>query len=207
MVPRVRRQEEPLSSPGVVQAPTSSLPNDEALVARAMSGERWAESALYARHAPEVLLLATRLLRQRAEAEDVVQETFFYALTELERLRMPSAFRLWVLRIAVRRVHRRFRRRTWRRWIGWPRDEATLPLEAQVAPGASPEQVAELALVDRRLDLLTTDERIAWTLRYVQGARLMEVAVACDCSLATVKRRLLRAQRRLGLELEEPTDD
>ncbi|MBK6687223.1 MAG: RNA polymerase sigma factor [Deltaproteobacteria bacterium] len=201
-----RHRAEPLE-PGVLRTPTSSLPDDGALVERALSGDRWAEEALYARHAAEVLLLATRLLRHQADAEDVVQDAFLTAFTELDRLRAKDAFRLWLLRITVRKVHRRFRRRTLLRWLGLGQSDDRLTLEDLAAPTASPELKAELAWLDRGLAQLAPADRIAWSLRHVEGARLAEVAIACECSLATAKRRIARAEAALGLVAAEDDDE
>ena len=57
----------------------------------------------------------------------------------------------------------------------------------------------------RVLDRLTVEERAVFTLRYLDGMELTQVAVACDCSLATVKRRLSRAMARFAaLATHEP---
>ena len=44
---------------------------------------------------------------------------------------------------------------------------------------------------------LPLEERLAWTFRHVEGASLEEVAAGCDCSLATAKRRIVKASRTL----------
>jgi RNA polymerase sigma-70 factor (ECF subfamily) len=55
-----------------------------------------------------------------------------------------------------------------------------------------------LAQIYSLLQTLPADERIAWTLRYVDHHRLEAVALLVDCSLATVKRRIARTQRYLS---------
>src|SRR5438045_3830890 len=84
---------------------------DAELVGRIRSGDRWAEETLFRRHFTAVGNTVARLLGDAHEAEDVVQETFQSAITDLASLREPAAFRAWVVQIAVRKVHRRFRRR------------------------------------------------------------------------------------------------
>jgi RNA polymerase sigma-70 factor (ECF subfamily) len=48
---------------------------------------------------------------------------------------------------------------------------------------------------------LPTEQQIAWTLRHIQGEELEQVARACDCSLATVKRRIDAAEARIRLHV------
>ncbi|MCC7381505.1 MAG: RNA polymerase sigma factor [Deltaproteobacteria bacterium] len=175
---------------------------DEELVQRALEGDRWAEEVLFRRHAPEVAATAARLLGNRADAEDVVQDTFVAALDELSRLRDPRAVRAWLLRIAIRKVHRRFRRRRILRALGLDRGAGDGLLESLAADEVGAEGKAELALLDRRLAALPLALRTAWMLRHVDGRALGEIAVACDCSLATVKRRIARAQEAIGIQLD-----
>lgn len=181
--------------------------DDATLVSRALDDDRWAEDVLVRRHLGAVAATAARLLGDRDEAEDVVQETFESALAELQHLRDPGAFRGWVLQIAVRKVHRRFRRRRLLRLLGLSSGEPEGGLAELASHEASPEQRAELVLLDRVLARLAPAERIAWTLRVVEGMPLEEIAVVCACSLSTVKRRVAAADRvvraHVALDLSE----
>jgi RNA polymerase sigma-70 factor (ECF subfamily) len=171
--------------------PTES---DGELVRRARGGDRWAEEALYHRHVRAVTRAAMRLLARRDEAEDVVQEAFVSALNGLGQLRDEEAFEWWLTRIAVRLVHRRFRRRRFLRALGLDRGEDDATLASQIDPGAGPEVRVALSEVDRLLDALPSRCRIAWVLRHVEGHELRDVAAACGCSLATAKRLVARAE-------------
>ena len=55
----------------------------------------------------------------------------------------------------------------------------------------------------RILDTLSTDERLAFTLRFIHGEELTVVADACGCSLATVKRWLARAEARFVSQAQQ----
>jgi len=180
---------------------------DAELVERARGGNRWAEEMLYRRYASLLLGVCTRLLRQTSDAEDVVQDAFVDALDQLDALREPSLFRRWITGIAVHRVHRRLRRRKLLRALGLWTDAPDRTLETCLAPGASQETHAELVCLDQVLQHLPDAQRIAWQLRFIEGYRLEEVAELCDCSLATVKRRLQSADTlvRKRIELEEAT--
>lgn len=178
--------------------PTADAVSDAELVSRALVGDRWGRDVLYRRHARYLLAIASRLLSNRGEGEEVVQDTFVVAFEKLGTLRDPAAVRSWLARIAITLVQRRMRRDRLLRFLGLDRgmDDATLDLLAE--PSLRPDERAELALADRVLRRLPTKKRIAWMLRRVEGLPLVEVASACDCSLATVKRQIAAADAEMA---------
>ncbi len=199
------------SAPGarVRELPTREALDDATLVARARDGNRWAEEALFRRHVRGVWQVALRLVGHAADAEDVVQDTFATVLQSLGSMRDGQALRAWLLQVAVRHAHRRLRRRRLRRFLGLEEGTPESVLaEVPGATGVAPEARAELALVDRALARMPAAERIAWVLRHVEGEALEDVALACGCSLATVKRRIAAAEARLEKHLykEAPRD-
>lgn len=171
--------------------PVGTHPDDAQLVVRAQSGEEFAFEVLYRRHVQFVAAVAFRL-GQRSDVDDLVQETFIIAFRELKQLGQPAAFRGWLARIAVSRVHAR--RRFWKvfRFFRDDADERAT-LDSMVSPAASPEVKAQLSRLDAAVSKLPLDLRTAWVLRFVLGCTLEEVAAGCSCSLATAKRRLSAA--------------
>jgi RNA polymerase sigma-70 factor (ECF subfamily) len=172
-------------------------PPDEELVRRARGGDRWASEALYRRHVADVSRIATLLLRRHADAEDVVQDAFVSALTKLDSLRDAAAFGGWVARICANNARNRLRRRRVLGWLGADRGLDDAGLDKVASSDATPEQRAELALLDRALAALPQEERLAWTLRFVEGWGLVEIAEALGLSLATIKRRIAAAQEKV----------
>lgn len=186
---------EPMASFHAVLPPTIARRlealGDGELVERAIEGDRWAEEALFRRHVSRVLRIATRLVGSEHEADDVVQDAFVIALDRLGDLRDVSAFGAWLTQIVVHGAHRRLRKRRLLHRLGLARGDRGL---TQVAsPVATPAARAELRLLDEALGRLPSRVHVAWVLRHVEGLGLAEVADACDCSLATVKRWLARA--------------
>lgn len=168
---------------------------DAALVARAASGDQRAFAQLYRRHARYVASVAFRMLGDASELDDVVQETFVICLKSLSRLQQPERLRAWLVTIAVRRVQRRLSARVRRRWLGV---EVGL-----VSPSASDPQLSrEVSELYRSLEQLSPKLRVPWTLSRVEGGSLEEVAAWCEISLATVKRRLARADEYLKRRME-----
>ncbi|MEO6600130.1 MAG: sigma-70 family RNA polymerase sigma factor [Polyangiaceae bacterium] len=169
---------------------------DEQLVARARLRDLVAFEALYRRHSGFALNLAIRIQGTANDAEDIVHDAFLKANERLSELREGSAFRAWLGSIVVRLVRTRLRRRRLLGSLGLASPEP-IELDAIASPSADPESRVLLAQIYSLLQTLPADDRIAWTLRYVDSHRLDVVAQLVNCSLATAKRRILRAQRYL----------
>jgi len=186
----------PGSAPSGERGGADSGAEDEKLVARARRSDLLAFEGLYRRHAGFALNLAVRIQGTAQDAEDIVHDAFLKAGERLGELRDASAFRAWLGSIVVRLVRTRLRRRRLLRSLGLASAEP-IELDAIASPNADPESRVLLAQVYSLLQTLPADDRIAWTLRYVDHHRLEVVASLVDCSLATAKRRILRAQRYL----------
>jgi RNA polymerase sigma-70 factor, ECF subfamily len=178
--------------------PTADAVSDGELVARALEGDRWSRDVLYRRHVRYLLAITSRLLANRSEGEEVVQDTFVMAFEKLATLRNAAALRSWLARIAVSLVQRWLRRDRLLRFLGLDRGLEDAGLEALAAPSLLPDDRAELALADRVLRQLPSKRRVAWMLRRVEGLPLAEVATLCDCSLATVKRQIGAADAEMA---------
>jgi RNA polymerase sigma-70 factor (ECF subfamily) len=170
---------------------------DEELVGRARRLEARAFETLYRRHAEFAFNLAVRIQGNANDVEDVVHDAFLKAQERLDGLRDSAAFRPWLGSIVVRLVRTKLRRRKLLGALGLTSPEP-VEIDSIAAVDADPEARALLAQVYALLQTMAADERIAWTLRYVERHRLETVAVMMDCSLATAKRRIARAQRFLS---------
>jgi RNA polymerase sigma-70 factor (ECF subfamily) len=172
-------------------------PEDAELVARIVSGDRDAGETVYRRYVQYVAATVLRLLANAAETEDVVQDTFAIAFARMATLRDPNVLRSWLAQIAVSQVQRRFRRRRLLRLLGLDAGTPPSALDAVASRDASAEVRSELRALTRVLETISAGERIAWCLRYVEGATLEEIADKCQCSLATAKRRIAATHKRV----------
>ena len=145
---------------------------------------------LFARYGRYVARLAARLLGAGdREVADVVQDVFWLASRRLSAIADMIQARGWLATVTTRAVARRLRRRRFRRLFH------AGPLVHDVpAAGATAEQRALLARLYEVLETLPTEQRLAWSLRYIEGEPLDQVAAACRCSLATAKRRVSAAK-------------
>jgi RNA polymerase sigma-70 factor (ECF subfamily) len=183
---------------------------DRELVERARAGERQAFDQLVARYQRRLLRLVLRLLRDQAEAEDVVQEAFLKAYRALPRFRGDAAFYTWLYRIALNGARNAILRRRQRTGPG--------PLPSQL-PAAAPEEGTPEAMllskqvmltIDLAMEALPLDLRTAIVLREIEGLSYEEIAHIMECPLGTVRSRIFRAReaiaRRLRPLLDLPVD-
>jgi len=176
---------------------SAAVETDELLVQRARLGDQRAIAQIYRRHAKYIAGVAYRLLGDGSELDDVVQETFLAALSGLASLMEPARLRPWLVTIAVRKVQRRLVARTRRRWLG---------VQVRLAGAAVSDPQVSRGVLDlyRVLETLPVKLRVPWVLARVEGASLEEVAMFCETSLSTTKRRITRAedfvQRKLDHE-------
>jgi len=163
-----------------------------AIVEGLRRGSPEAALLLYDRVSARVNRLVWRLLGADPEHDDVVHQVFVNALSSAGSLREPGALDAWMSGVVFNTVRRELRRRRFRRLL---RLDATPPDSR--APGVDP----ETRMVARRfyaaLEGVGANERLAFTLRVVEGCPLQEVAAMCSCSLAAAKRRIARATSRL----------
>jgi RNA polymerase sigma-70 factor (ECF subfamily) len=189
---------------------------DGTLVSLAAAGDGAAFTELVARHQERVYALAMRLLRDAAEAEEVVQEVFITALEKIPSFRGEAAFGTWLHRVAANAALMRLRRR--RRapdGLGAEPVEDLLPrFDAQgqlVVQGPSHDWAkrADEQLSDQQIrravadavQNLPDDYRIVFLLRDVEELSSEEMAEVLGVSVAAVKSRLHRARLALREKL------
>lgn len=177
--------------------------DDAKLAVLAQNGERIAFEALYRRHASFALNLAVRIQGSSVDVEDIVHDAFLRAHQRLSELRDGAAFRSWLGSIVVRLVRSRLRRNRLITALGVGNPDP-IDLDAIASDAAGPETRAQLAQIYALLKTMPADDRIAWTLRYIERHPLEGVADLCGCSLATVKRRVQRGQRFLSAHFVMP---
>jgi RNA polymerase sigma-70 factor (ECF subfamily) len=162
---------------------------DAPLVARARRGDRWAFEQLVERHQHRLFTLAARTLGSVDDAADAVQEAFIRAWLGLPNFRGGALFSTWLFRIGLNAAHdQRAKRRT------EPLDEMREPADPQDAFLRS-----ELSgTLQRALDDLDEDYRVAVVLYDVLGCSYSEVAELTGVPEGTVKSRIFRGRRRIA---------
>lgn len=178
---------------------------DEELVRLIRAGDAGLYEVLMRRHNQRIYRVALTILRNDAEAEDVMQEAYVRAYQHLNDFAGQAEFATWLTKIAVHEALARVRSRTAdgrAKFIS----EASLEMDILRSETPDPEKQTydhELRLVlERAVASLPDHYRSVFLLRLVEGLDVNETAAALDLGVEAVKTRLHRGRALLRKELE-----
>ncbi len=173
------------------------IAGEQELVLGLIERKATAVQALYSQYSGTVRRVLTQALGSDRDVEDLTQDTLIKVVERASALRKVESLRCFVIGVAIRLAKNEIRRRAIRRFVGLE-EVAEIPL---VAPHDAVTSQGARHLY-RALDRLELTGRMAFVLRYVHGCDLAETASACSCSIATVKRKLSRAEARFAALVE-----
>lgn len=176
--------------------------DDVALLEALQTKRPNAKRVLFERYSDHVQRVLIRIMGVDDAIPELINETFLQAFSSVHTVRDGGSLKAWLSMIAVFTARGLIRKRKKRRifWLFEPKKIQ----DARVAED-DPDGREALRTLYAILDELPADERIAFTLRFVDGMVLREVAEACSVSMATVKRRLSRAEAQfVPLAKEHP---
>jgi RNA polymerase sigma-70 factor (ECF subfamily) len=178
------------------------------LVARAQGGDREAFAELIVRYAPKVLSVAWRMLGNRAQADDVGQETFLAAFRALPAFRAEARFSTWVYRIAVNKCQDLLRSRRAEVEVPplrMPDGETERETAGESADHRSPEEklldAERETAIERAIGRLPPLYREAFVLRHVEGLSYEEMSEVLEADGSTLRMRVYKARAQLSQEL------
>lgn len=181
----------------------SVLP-DEAVVSRVLDGHTALFEVLMRRHNERLYRAARAILKDSAEAEDVMQQAYVNAYANLRQFDQRASFATWLTRIAVNAALARARKRGRYRSVDLDDDA---PIDGAIMPptASDPERDAfshEMRdILERAIDALPDGAREVVMLRDVQGLSTAETAASLGVSEDVVKTRLSRSRAALRRDL------
>jgi RNA polymerase sigma-70 factor (ECF subfamily) len=187
------RADRPSGSQDVSPATRLAQASDAELCELASQGDLPARSELFVRNKRGVARIIASLLGPDAEGEDVVHETFLRAFALLDRCGANEAIEQlgpWLRGVAVFVAREWLRKKARRRWSLF---EDVPERPTHEVPAGVRDALRETFEVLARLPV---DDRLAFSLRYIEGLEITELALAMDLSLSTSKRRLRAAEER-----------
>ena len=181
--------------------------HDRTLIARAQRGDRRAFGALASGHRDAVYGFALRNLGDREQAFDATQDTLIRAWTRLDSFDATRAFKPWLFTIAANVCTDMLRRRRAPTVSLDDPDAGREPASPRAGPAdeVAARQTGER--ITRGLLELNDEQRIAVTLKHVEGFSYEEIAEMTGQPVNTVKSYVHRGRRRLAEILGGPTED
>ncbi len=168
-----------------------SKPDDRALIARCIKGDRQAFDALLIQYEKPVFNAAYRMLNSREDACDVTQAVFLKVYEKFGSFDPSKRFFSWIYKITLNESIN---------WLG--KQNRLEPLQHEVEDhGNSPEQEVDSAqharAVQAALMTITTDYRTVIVMKHFLGCSYMEISDVLDIPEKTVKSRLYTARQLL----------
>ena len=186
---------------------------DQELVERAQRGDKTAFDLLVQKYQRKLGRLLSRMIRDQAEVEDVVQEAFIKAYRALPNFRGDSAFYTWLYRIGIN---------TAKHYLVAMGRRPQVSTEIEVEDAENFEDGQELRTIDTPETELMTKQiaktvndtvaglpeelRTAITLREIEGLSYEEIATLMGCPIGTVRSRIFRARETIAEKLRPLLD-
>jgi RNA polymerase sigma-70 factor (ECF subfamily) len=170
--------------------------DDAALAARVIERPDEAILAVWRRFGPLVRLILMKMLGSDEEVRDLRQEAFLQLYRSVGSLRSPEALRPFVAGIAVRLALHEIRRRRVRG------DQVLVPGQGLVPPASTSADHEAREAVERLLRVvgrMRAADRDIFVLSEIEGLEQTEICAATRLSISTVRRRLRRLRRRIGM--------
>jgi len=186
---------------------------DQALVERAQRGDQKAFGMLVEKYQRKLGRLLSRMVRDQAEVEDVVQESFIKAYRALPNFRGDSAFYTWLYRIGINTAKNYLVSMGRRPQISHDveiEDAENFEDAEELRTAETPEtemMTKEIAkTVNETMMALPDELRTAITLRELEGLSYEEIATLMNCPIGTVRSRIFRARETIAVKLRPLLD-
>jgi len=195
-----------------IQVPPANV-SDEHLIEQVKQGDINAYGRIMRRYNQRLYRVARCIVKNDADALDVVQEAHIKAYTKINEFRGESRFSSW-LAVITRNEALMYLRKTSKE-VMMPENEVdiidiTRALDAPSKPVPGPESLFEnkelRALINEHVDRLSADFRAVFVLRAVEQFSIQETADLLDIKPETVKTRLFRAKRMLRDQIQSTLD-
>lgn len=186
---------QPVSNAALV-APSLSEASDEELARALLVGHPDARHVTWQRFSPLVMRMSRRIFHCAEDAEEVVQEVFLCLFRRVHTLRVPVAFRGFVIAIAKRTLSHERRRRRLRFYQATEDEQRT---SGALSVGADPAAKHALLGLEQLVARLRYRERNAFMLRFVEGMDASEVGAMLGVSAPTARRSFARAWKRINV--------
>jgi len=170
---------------------------DKSVIESCKKGNRIAQYTLYNQYSVAMYNLAYRMINNREDAEDVLQESFTEAFRKLKSFRYESTFGAWIKSIVINRSINHLRKRK----VEFFTDEFSD--QAEPDKGKEPDFSSDMQKVFESIEKLPVGYRLVFTLYLLEGYDHKEISEILDISESTSKSQYMRAKIKLKKLLSE----
>lgn len=166
------------------------------LIEESKKGNRKAQFALYNQYADAMFQISLRMVKNRIDAEDVLQESFVKAFHHLKQFKYESSFGAWLKKIVINQCINHIKKQKIQ-WISLEDEnihEATLFTEEQLS---KPSQLPNINQVKQAIEQLPDGFRVVLTLYLLEGYDHREISEILSISESTSKTQYHRAKIKL----------
>jgi len=176
---------------------------DEEVIDRVRGGDKALFEVIMRRYNQRLYRVARSILGDEAEAEDVMQQAYMNAYSNLHQFARRARFSTWLTKIAVYEALARVKRRRRQELEPLPETEEGEDMLRSEAPDSERRAYASEigAFVESAIAAMPEVYRTTFVLREIEGLSVAEVASCLDVSADTVKTRVHRARTRLRTDL------
>lgn len=179
------------------------------VIRRILSGEKELYEILVKRNNQKLYRVIRSYLKDEAEIEDIMQNSYIKAFTKLYQFKLEASFSTWLIRIAINEALARLKEKgklyPINEHIGHHNKNSILELpdKRQLNPQEKMIQNEAKHLLENAIDHLGEKHRVVYIMKEVEGMSLKEIAVVLDLTVGNVKVRLHRSKDMLKDKLFE----
>ena len=183
------------------------------VIKRILSGEKQLYEILVRRNNQKLYRVIRGYMKDEAEIEDIMQDSYVKAFTKLYQFKLESSFSTWLIRIGINESLARLKEKGKIYQLSEyssnlkSNNAMEVPDDKQLNPHDKLIQHEAKQLLENAIDHLDIKYRTVYILKEVEEMSLKEIADALDLSLANVKVRLHRSKEMLKEKLYEITNE
>jgi RNA polymerase sigma-70 factor (ECF subfamily) len=186
---------------------------ETAVIQRILAGEKELYEILVKRNNQKLYRIIRTYIKDDAEIEDIMQNSYLKAFTKLYQFKQAASFSTWLIRIAINESLTRLKEKGILYHLNEPSDNLKrntileIPDHKQLNPQDRMIRNEAKQLLENAIDSLDIKYKMVYVMKEVEEMSLKEISMALDLTIANVKIRLYRSKDMLNDKLYEVTND
>jgi RNA polymerase sigma-70 factor (ECF subfamily) len=169
------------------------------IISQAAQGDLKAFEAIYKETSSFVYNVAFRVVGNKEDAQEVVQEVFLTVHQKLKEFRFQSSFKTWIYRVTANQAINMAKKTSKTKNKTFEYDEQVHPVAVAADVEAKIEKEHQEGLIEELLNSINPDQRACVVLRNIEGLSYEEIATTLKLNINTVRTRLKRAREKMLL--------